>query len=512
VPTPLLPRLVETGSASHDGGMSPRVKRWVSAWLASVLLVALVTAVIKLLHPHGPARGLAVLYIPAVVAVAVRWGPAFAFVCSLLSVLTFDYFFLGTQGRLEVSGAADIEAFAAFLATAIMAGLVASRLRRQAQEAQRLAAEQASLRHIASLVARGASPADVVAGIADELAEMVGTEVALLFRHDPTGLTSLTAAAGVPAEAAVPTTAPWPVEPSALVKTVRFDGSTPAMQHSEMFGSQAEWIRGLGLESGIASPVVVNGRAWGFVVVAGPGARLYALVEPHLVDYTELLGTAIGNAENRAALAASRARIIAASDETRRKIERDLHDGAQQRLVSLALTAGAARAGVPPEQDELRGELSQIADGLVSLLDELREMARGLHPAILSDGGLVPALRVLARRSPVAVELEAGIDRRLPQRVEVTAYYVASELLANVAKHARASKVDLRASATSDELALSVHDDGVGGADATRGSGLVGVIDRVSANDGTISVRSPIGRGTSVDVVLPIPAGGDQRQ
>jgi signal transduction histidine kinase len=488
--------------------MAPTVKRWLGGWLASVALVALVTVVIKLMHPHGPARGLAVLYILVVVSIAVGWGPAFAFVSSLLSGLAFDYLFLSQQNGLAVPD--DLEAFAAFLATAIMGGLLASRLRRQAQEAARLAAEQESLRQVASLVARGASPGDVLAGITEELRRLAGVEIALLFHRAPTGLMTVAAVAGVTPDALAPTSRPSPVAPSAVSRTVTFDSASSAAEHADIFGPYGDAIHCLHLDSGIAGPVVVDGCTWGLVAVAARGARLPASAERRVTDYADLLATAIGNAENRAELRASRARIIAAADETRRKIERDLHDGAQQRLVSLALGVRAARATVPPEQDQLRSELSQVADGLLSLLEEVREMARGLHPAILSEGGLAPALRMLARRSPVAVELDLSIDRRLPQQAEVTAYYVVSELLANVAKHARASRVQLLAKATADELALSIHDDGVGGADAVRGSGLVGVVDRVSANTGTITVRSPIGRGTRVDVVLPITApGGD---
>jgi signal transduction histidine kinase len=221
-------------------------------------------------------------------------------------------------------------------------------------------------------------------------------------------------------------------------------------------------------------------------------------------DFSELLATAIRNAENQAELRASRARIVAAADETRRRIERDLHDSAQQRLVSLALSVRAVQAVVPPESYELRGELSQVADGLVSVLDELRELSRGLHPAILTEGGLQPALKALARRSPIAVELNVCVERRLPQRVEVTTYYVVSELLTNAAKHAQASAIHVGVDAPDSVLLLSVRDDGIGGADPRRGSGLIGVLDRVAAIGGTVAVQSPVHAGTRVDVEIPI--------
>jgi signal transduction histidine kinase len=203
-------------------------------------------------------------------------------------------------------------------------------------------------------------------------------------------------------------------------------------------------------------------------------------------------------------LAASRARIVAAADEARRRIERDLHDGAQQRLVSLALELRAAQAAVPCTHGELEDQLARVAAGLTRAVDELREMARGIHPAILTEGGLAPALKALARRSPIPVQLDALPEGRLPERVEVAAYYVVSEALANAAKHAQATVVHVGAETLDAELRLTVRDDGAGGADPARGTGLIGLKDRVEALGGTIAVASPVGGGTSVNVELPL--------
>jgi signal transduction histidine kinase len=211
---------------------------------------------------------------------------------------------------------------------------------------------------------------------------------------------------------------------------------------------------------------------------------------------------------SREELAASRARIVAAGDLARRRIERDLHDGAQQRLVSLLLDLRAAEAAVPPERPELRAQLARVGDGLAGSLDDLRELSRGIHPAILSEGGLGPALKALARRSAVPVQVEVPMEARLPERVEVAAYYVVSEALANAAKHANASAVHVEARTADGRLRLSVRDDGVGGAELGRGSGLVGLTDRVQALGGTITVRSPAGQGTTVRVELPVDADG----
>jgi signal transduction histidine kinase len=215
--------------------------------------------------------------------------------------------------------------------------------------------------------------------------------------------------------------------------------------------------------------------------------------------------TMAGSLEHsREELAASRTRVVAAADQARRRIERDLHDGTQQRLVSLVLDLRAAQAAVPPELPELRAQLARVADGLTGALEDLRELSRGIHPAILSEGGLAPALKALARRSAVPVELEVEVPARLAEPAEVAAYYVVSEALANTAKHAHASVIHVHVQAGDDRLRLSVRDDGVGGALPGRGSGLVGLTDRVQALGGTITIHSPTGQGTRLQIDLPV--------
>jgi signal transduction histidine kinase len=483
--------------------MAPSSRRRLTGWLATIALVAAVTVVIKLLHPHGPARGLAVIYILVVVSVAVRWGPAFAFAASLLSAAAFDYFFLNPQDMFGLD-LADAEAFGAFLATAIMASQLAGRLRRQVREAARLAKEQATLRRIASLVAQGLPPIEVFSAIAEEAGLLLGAEVALLIRREPDGLSTVVARWGT-VGGELPVGSRWPIaDPLAVTSTTLTHWTAHAEENEAALGPSADVVRKLEIRSSVVSPVVIEGRPWGLILVATRNTALSADAAQQVGDLSELLATAIRNAENQAELRASRARIVAAADETRRRIERDLHDSAQQRLVSLALSVRALQAAVPPDGDELRAELAQVADGLVSVLDELRELARGLHPAILSEGGLQPALKALARRSPIAVELTVGIEERLPQQVEVTTYYVVSELLTNAAKYAQASEIQVGVDAPDSVLLLSVRDDGIGGADPGRGSGLIGVRDRVEAIGGTVAVHSPIQAGTRVDIEIPI--------
>jgi signal transduction histidine kinase len=234
---------------------------------------------------------------------------------------------------------------------------------------------------------------------------------------------------------------------------------------------------------------------------------LAADTEARLAGFTELVATALANAEVQAALTASRTRIVAAADTARRRIERDLHDGAQQRLVSLALhLRGTVQAAVPPEADELKVHLDEVAAEVVSTLDELRELARGIHPSVLANGGLRAALSTLARRSAVPVDLHLRIDGRLPEQIEVAAYYLVSEALTNAAKHAHASNVRVEVDTGEGDTVLRVlvRDDGRGGADLSGGTGLVGLKDRVEALSGKLSVQTERGAGTTLRAELPL--------
>jgi signal transduction histidine kinase len=221
-------------------------------------------------------------------------------------------------------------------------------------------------------------------------------------------------------------------------------------------------------------------------------------------EFTELVATAVSNAVSRGQLAASRARVVAAADEARRRIERDLHDGIQQRLVTLGLELQGVRDAVPSDRPELLAQLSGVEDDVRAVIDELREISRGIHPAVLSTGGLRSALKSLARRSTLPVELNMGDVERFPQPVEVAAYYVVSEALANAAKHAHASVAHVDLEVHNGTLQLSIRDDGIGGADPTQGSGIVGLTDRIEALGGKIAVTSPPGEGTSIALELPV--------
>jgi signal transduction histidine kinase len=378
-------------------------------------------------------------------------------------------------------------------------------------ELARLVEEQAALRRIATLVARGVPPEEVFATVTDEVGRLLGTALAGMARYDSDDTVTVVATWAAEdghggAHPLVP--GPWPLEGGDLASTISRTGRPVRIDtYDGVPGRIATFVRDeLGIGSSVGSPIVVEGLLWGalFVHAKQTHQPLPRDTESRLTDFTELVAAAIANAESRAALAASRARIVAAADETRRRIERDLHDGTQQRLVSLGLDLRAAQAAVPPHLGELEHELARVGDGLASVLDELREIARGIHPAILSEGGLEPALKALCRRSAVPVELDVHAERRLPKPVEVAAYYVVSEALTNTAKHAHASAVHVELDTHQAILRLAIRDNGIGGADPGQGSGLVGLSDRIEALGGTLQVTSPAGSGTTLRIEVPV--------
>ncbi|MFF5258161.1 sensor histidine kinase [Actinomadura viridis] len=375
------------------------------------------------------------------------------------------------------------------------------------EDVVRFAEEQAALRRVATLVAEGTPPSEVFAAMAKEMALVAGANGATLSRFE-TDATVLVVGAYSKIPAGLPLGTRVSTRGQNLATDILRTGKPSRIDdYGEAPGDLAAIVRRYGVSSAVAVPVVVNGRMWGLAVASNRQDPLPQGVEWRLSRFTDLLGTAIANAQARADLTASRARVVTATDQTRQRIERDLHDGTQQRLVSLALELRAAEAVAPAEPPELRAKIAAIADGLAAALEELREISRGIHPAILSEGGLRPALKALARRSPVPVDLDVRIGDRLPPATEVAAYYFVAEALANVAKHAHASSVQVRTEVAGDRLNLAVHDDGVGGADPAAGTGLIGLTDRIEALDGTIAINSPPGAGTRLDVSLPVRPG-----
>jgi signal transduction histidine kinase len=372
-------------------------------------------------------------------------------------------------------------------------------------ELARLAEEQAALRRVATLVARGTPPQELFAAVAEEVAQVLPVQHAAMARYEPDGAVTIVANSNRVADS-FPVGSRWTTDGKNLSRLVLETGRPARIDsYADASGPLGVAVRKEGVASGVGTPIIVEGRLWGVMTTRSTREQpMPADTEARLANFTKLVATAIANAEGRAALAASRARIVAGADEMRRRIERDLHDGIQQRLVALGIEVRAAEAAVPPHLGELQVALSRVADELANVFDELREISRGIHPAILSEGGLEPALRALRRRSAVPVELDLHGERRLPKHVEVATYYVVSEGLANAAKHAHASVVNVELDIQDTIMHLAIRDDGIGGADPGRGSGLLGLSDRIEALGGTLEVTSPAGKGTTLLIELPL--------
>jgi PAS domain S-box-containing protein len=402
-----------------------------------------------------------------------------------------------TSGQLPADTEERLEHFTELVATAISNSEARA-------EVGRLAEEQAALRRVATLVARESPPDEVFAAVAEEVGRLLHIEDTRMFRYEPDGGATVVASWGrLAGDLPVGTHLTLDGE-SASALVMRTGRAARINDFTTATGGFAASLRNLGVHSAVGAPIIVEGRLWGAMTTASLATEpLPPDTEARMRQFTELAATAISNVETRLDLAASRARIVMATDAARRRFERDLHDGAQQRLVSLALELQGVQALAPHSQEELRSQLSHVGHGLAGVLDELRELSRGIHPAILSEGGLKPALGALARRSTVPVKLQVDIDGWLDEGIEVAAYYVVSEALANTAKHADASEAGVTVEARQGTLDLVIDDDGVGGADPAHGSGLLGLIDRVEALGGTISIISPSGAGTSVHVEFP---------
>jgi signal transduction histidine kinase len=340
------------------------------------------------------------------------------------------------------------------------------------------------------------------------LAWCLGVYFSALWRYQPDGSAFLVAACdNDPGVKTMPVGTRFSLEgdnvPGRILRTSR---SARIDDYENARGPAAARLRGLGLRAAVGAPIIVDDRVWGAAIVGSSRGPLPEDTEERVEDFTDLVATAIANAETHTELTASRARIVAAADDARRRIERDLHDGAQQRLVSLGLEIRTVEASLPPELHSFKEQISHLVTGLAGISADLQEISRGIHPAILSKGGLGPALKTLARRSSVPVELDVGVDQRLPDSVEVAAYYVVAETLTNVAKHARASVITVHVKADDANLQLLIRDDGIGGADSDKGSGLTGLHDRVEALGGHMTISSQPGSGTSLAVTIPLEA------
>jgi signal transduction histidine kinase len=363
----------------------------------------------------------------------------------------------------------------------------------------RLAEEQAALRRVATLVARGTRPEEVFAAVANEVGRLLSVDLANMFRYESDGALTIVASAGD----RFPVGSRWPLGGQKNLGTLVSETGRSARidDYAEATGALADDMRKEGVGSAVGTPILVEGRLWGLMAAAGSSQEpLPADTEARLASFTELVATAISNTEARAELAASRARIVAATDEERRRVVRDLHDGAQQRLVHTIITLKLASEAL--QNDEGTALVSEALEHAEQANAELRELAQGILPAVLTKGGLRAGVDGLASRMPVPVEIDVSVDR-LPAVVEATAYFVVAEALTNVAKHARAGHAEVTARIHDGTLAVQVRDDGVGGAQPD-GSGLIGLADRLAALDGELRIASPPDGGTLVTAAIPL--------
>ena len=479
----------------------------------------LVLAILVALAELSPQRDVPYVVFPVLLWAAVRFGPrgaatAVLVVCSITVWNTAQNngpfvrdsitdSLLATQLFIAVTALTSL-VLAAETAERTLAGaaLAASEASQRA-----LADEQAALRRVATLVASGVQPSRVFGQVTEEVARLLAVPGASVMRYDGSRTATVVGGWSEDGALSLPLGSTFDLDGDTVVAKVLRSGSPQRVdRYQETSGTLSETLQRSGYQAAVAAPVLVGGRLWGALGAATRSDEpLPAGLEQRLCDFAELVAQALANADAREQLAASRARIVEAGDVERRRLERNLHDGAQQRLVALALDLTLIGVTLEKDPPAARKTLIAAQDQLAQGLDELRELARGIHPAVLTERGLGPALHALVKRAPVRVDIIEMPEERLAGPVEAAAYYVAAEAITNVVKYARASHVRLSVSHADGRASLAVSDDGVGGADAAHGTGLRGLADRVEALGGHLYVDSPPGRGTRVRAEIPCP-------
>ncbi len=401
--------------------------------------------------------------------------------------------------RFEANAEERLGKFAGLVAVA-----VANALARE--ELATLAEEQAALSRVAVAVATEERPERLFSVVSEEIGRLFGADAGATVRYvDDLDGAVIVGAWQRSGDVDVPLGVPLPFEGGAIARVAQ-TGRTARIDLETEPSELRERMLAAHVSSGVAAPIVVSGRLWGATSLSnGDGlGRFPSDIETRLEKFTSLIAVALANAEAREELTASRARIVQAGDAERRRLERNLHDGAQQRFVSLALGLRLAESRLVDDPAAAAELLAQASGELALGLEELRELARGIHPAILTDRGLTPAVEALAARATLPVEVSGRLPERLAEPIEAAAFYVVSESLANVAKYAAASRARVELARDDGLLVVEVSDDGVGGADAGRGSGLRGLTDRVEALGGHLRVSSEHGCGTTVRAELPL--------
>jgi signal transduction histidine kinase len=372
---------------------------------------------------------------------------------------------------------------------------------------EQLAREQAALRRVATLVAREPPPDEVFTAVTREAGTLLGAQRGTLLRVASPQWAEVVASWSDGTAPPVPVGHRGAIDEGRGMLGQMLQTARPVRieDFDEVGGVVAALMRELGIRSGVGGPIILCGRVWGALTAVWPtDTALPAGAEDRVAAFAELVSYAIQNAQTRNELAASRARLVEAADEARRQIERDLHDGAQQRLVATALELSLLDRQLDRDPQAARKVLARAREQLECGLSELRDLARGIHPTVLTERGLQAALAALVQRAPLPVDLRVVVPDRLDPTIEAAAYFLVSEALTNVAKHAQADAVSVDITATDDSLAVTIADDGTGGADPANGSGLRGLVDRVTAVGGRLEVSSPPAEGTRLCAHLPM--------
>jgi signal transduction histidine kinase len=449
---------------------------------------------------------------PVLIWAALRFGPAgAATTLAIVSSLTVWNTAHGSGPFVRTTITHSLLASQLFVAVAALTSLVLAAVTAERSTSERaqqaLIAEQASLRRIATLVAGEAASKRVFEQVTAEAARTVGALAASLARFDDDDDDMVTFVSGwsESGKLAFQPDSRMTLEGTGVLATVRSTGEPQRIDSYEgRAGQLVERFTSFGYGSATAAPIKLGGQVWGALVAAGPrGTPLPEGSERRLADFAELVAQALANADAYRKLATSRARIVEAADTERRRLERNLHDGAQQRLVSLALQLRIIKANLRRDPDSAETLLAEADDELGHALEELRELARGIHPAVLTDRGLAAALQALVKRAPARVEIARVPDERLPASIEAAIYYLISEAITNVGKYAQATRTRVAVERSNGIATVVVSDDGIGGAEPGRGSGLVGLADRVEALGGRLRIDSPAGGGTRLSAEIP---------
>jgi signal transduction histidine kinase len=489
-------------AAQHH--VHPRIVSCLAGLLASIIAVAALTALVVMLRAAIPGSSASVLYLLVIVSAATLCGSKLAVLTTGLCAAVYDYFFTPPLYSFDLPDPQNAIALCIFVMTALVVQELTGRARRAARESARLYEAQSALLRVATRAGQANPPAPVLKTVCQELGLVCGADLAVVARYEQDDTATRVAAwSKVPDELAVGTR--FELMSPSIAREVRRTGAPARMcSFANSTGAIASEARTLAIRSMIGCPIVVAGRLWGVFVAATKSKTPFPPgTESHIATFADIVAAAIlTSAESRAELCASRARVVAAADEVRRRLGRDLHDGAQQRLVAIGLKLRLARDALPAELSTVRTELSRVEE-LGETIEELRELARGLHPSILCKAGLASALRTLAQRSAVPIKLHIHTDTRYPAPIELSAFYVVSEALTNTIKHANASRLEVVVEDSGSVLEVCIRDNGIGGANP-RGSGLIGSRDRVEAIGGSMQIISPGGSGTTIHISLPI--------